>query len=217
MRLSEVDDSNRGDHARLEAGDTCYYLFEYTSGRDYTFSTTNNLISNLKKPPTASAAQRRYKAGAIAKCANDLKSALNEEWLKVATVVPIPGSKAADHPDFDNRMERVGRLIHPQLSVRNLVLQSQTTISAHEAAAAGARRLSVDELVQLYRIDENQTDPPPTTIGVLDDVLTAGAHFRAMKIVLNRRFPGVPIVGLFVARRVFPPEQLAFEDVERGF
>jgi len=48
-------------------------------------------------------------------------------------------------------------------------------------------------------------------IGILDDVLTAGTHFRAMQTVLSDRFPGVPIIGLFVARRVF---QNPFENVE---
>lgn len=35
-----------------------------------------------------------------------------------------------------------------------------------------------------------------------------------MQIVLAYRFPGVPITGLFIARRVFPPAALDFEDVE---
>jgi hypothetical protein len=43
-----------------------------------------------------------------------------------------------------------------------------------------------------------------TAIAVVDDVLTAGVHYRAMHTVLSRRFPDVPIIGVFVARRVFP-------------
>jgi hypothetical protein len=46
--------------------------------------------------------------------------------------------------------------------------------------------------------------PAPVRIGVVDDVLTLGAHFRAMKHVLQQRFPGVPVVGFFIARRVHP-------------
>ena len=37
---------------------------------------------------------------------------------------------------------------------------------------------------------------------LVDDVLTAGSHFRAAKDLLSLNFPGVPVVGLFVARRV---------------
>jgi hypothetical protein len=51
-------------------------------------------------------------------------------------------------------------------------------------------------------------------MAILDDVLTAGTHFRAMSIVLSQRFPGVPIVGLFIARRVFPPAALDFAGID---
>lgn len=212
MWFSEVDDSNRADHARLQDDDKCLYLFEYTSGRDYSFSATNNLINNLKKKPTASAAQLHYKNEAINKCALDLRAALNPKWLDAATIVPVPGSKASSHPDFDNRMERVARLIRPGLDVRNLVIQTSTTAAAHEVGALGDR-VTVEELLELYQINEDLKLPPPTNIGVLDDVLTAGTHFRAMKFVLTECFPGVPITGLFVARRVFPPAALDFNGI----
>jgi hypothetical protein len=217
MRLSEIDDSNRGDHTRLHADDKCLYMFEYTSGRDYSFSATNNLINNLKKLPTASAGQLYYKGEAIKECAAELRGALNPQWLNFATIVPAPSSKAADHADFDNRMERVARLIRPQMDVRNLVLQSQSTISAREAASAGSDRVTVEELLQVYHINEAVAAPAPQAIGVLDDVLTAGTHFRAMQIVLADRFPGVPIIGLFIARRVFPPGHLGFDDIDIAF
>jgi len=191
MRLSEIDDSNRGDHMRLVDGDNCLFLFEYTSGRDYTFSATNDLINNLKKKPTASQAQLGYKNGAIIRCATTLRDALNPAWLDTATIIPVPGSKAADHPDYDNRMERVAKLIRPGLDVRNLVIQDQSTTAAHEAGFGGDR-VTVDEL-------------------------TAGTHFRAMKTVLAHRFPTATITGLFIARRVFPPAALDFQGVDIDF
>lgn len=48
-------------------------------------------------------------------------------------------------------------------------------------------------------------------VAVVDDLLTSGAHFRAAKRVLTRRFPGIEVVGLFLARRV--PETTAPEAV----
>ena len=50
IRLSKIDDSNRDDHYCLRSDDECYYLFEYTSRKDFTFGAANDLISNLKKP-----------------------------------------------------------------------------------------------------------------------------------------------------------------------
>lgn len=66
--------------------------------------------------------------------------------------------------------------------------------------------MTVEELLQLYSIDESVAAPMPGAIGIVDDVLTAGTHYRAMHTVLANRFPGVPIIGLFVARRIFPDD-----------
>jgi hypothetical protein len=48
-------------------------------------------------------------------------------------------------------------------------------------------------------------------IGVFDDVLTVGRHYRAMHTVLSQRFPGVPITGIFIARTIHPNP---FEDID---
>jgi predicted amidophosphoribosyltransferase len=123
--------------------------------------------------------------------------------------VPVPGSKAADHPDHDDRMERICRLMRqPPPDVRALVRQAASTAAAHEAAQGD--RVTVEALLELYAIDEAHTAPAPQAIAIVDDVLTAGTHYRAMHRVLANRFPGVPIIGLFVARRVFPADPFDF-------
>ena len=152
-----------------------------------------------------------------ASCASALREALNPKWLDIATIVPVPGSKAADRSEFDYRMRRVAKLIRQDLDVRDLVVQTESTAAAHQMVAADlGERVSVEDLLQLYQINEPQALPPPTTIGVLDDVLTAGTHFRAMKTKLGERFPDVPITGIFIARRVFPPSDLTV-DVDLAF
>ena len=45
------------------------------------------------------------------------------------------------------------------------------------------------------------TTPAPTSIAIVDDVLTTGAHIRAATAVLAARLPTAAIVGLFIARR----------------
>ncbi|QXP89654.1 hypothetical protein [Methylococcus capsulatus] len=45
-------------------------------------------------------------------------------------------------------------------------------------------------------------EPPPKVIGLFDDVLTTGAHFKATQSMLQETFPGVRVIGLFIARRV---------------
>ncbi|WP_449253193.1 hypothetical protein [Brevundimonas naejangsanensis] len=205
LRISQIDGSNIADHARLRADDTCLYIFEYTSRRNYTFSQTNNLINNLKKKPSSSAAQLGYKRQAISNCAGYFRDTLNAGWLATATLVPVPGSKAPGHPDYDDRMAQVCAQIASGLDVRAMVRQTASTTASHEAGESGDR-VTVEELLAVYELDETIALPLPATIAIVDDVLTAGTHYRAMHTVLSARFPGVPIYGLFIARRVFPPE-----------
>jgi predicted amidophosphoribosyltransferase len=39
-------------------------------------------------------------------------------------------------------------------------------------------------------------------IGIFDDVLTTGAHFKSVQSLLRDQFPQAQIIGLFIARRV---------------
>jgi hypothetical protein len=213
IRLSIIDESNRDDHSRLTADDTCYYLFEYTSHRGYSLSSTNQLIANLKKKPSAAGQQGyHYKVRAIAACARHLGAALNPDWLAQATLVPVPGSKVLGHPDHDDRIERICRAMRqPPPDVRALVVQTESTTASHEAEEG--ERVTVENLLSVYEVDETLAEPAPSSIAIIDDVLTAGTHFRAMQIVLSTRFPNVPLIGLFVARRVFPDDDFEFDDL----
>lgn len=206
LRLTEIDDSNRDIHARLTSDDNCLFLFEYTSGQKWDFSATNGLISTLKRKPGQKG--QYYKEQAISQCATYFRNTLNENWLASATLVPVPPSKAEGHPEYDNRMERICRLVRPGQDVRNLVRQRTSTVAAHELG--GAPRPSIEDLIENYIISEAEANPAPTVIGIFDDVLTAGTHYKAVKTVLARRFPNVPIYGIFIARRVFP--QVSIED-----
>lgn len=203
-RFRRIDDQNRSDHFYLIPADKCYFLREYTSGKDYTFGETNNLISNLKKKPSRLKA-RPYKKAAIAQCAREMSvGGLRVEWLRSGTLVPVPPSKARAHPDYDDRITQICRAIRTDptvnIDVREIVAQTESLKAAHETKT----RPTVDDLLRVYVIDESFVAPPPQAIAVVDDVLTAGTHFAAMKSILNKRFPGVPVAGIFIARRVFP-------------
>ena len=121
--------------------------------------------------------------------------------------MPVPGSKALGHPERDDRMERVCQQMgQPSPDVRSLIIQTQSTTASHEAAPGD--RITVDALRALYTIDEALTVPAPQAIAIVDDVLTAGTHYRAMHSTLTARFPEIPIIGVFVARRVFPDDPM---------
>ncbi|MDG1430993.1 MAG: hypothetical protein P8Q23_05445 [Paracoccaceae bacterium] len=203
MGFTRVDDLIRGDHSELVPEDSCFFLREYKSNAGYE-GETNSLIWNLKKKPSERSSKGgwQYKDQAIQKVSSEFAGALDPKWLATATLVPIPGSKAEGHEDYDNRMEQICNSIRPGLDVRLLVKQVASMEASH--AAGDGNRATVNELIDNYLLDEELTNPVPTAIGIFDDVLTVGRHYRAIHTILSTRFPGVPIAGIFVARTIRP-------------
>ncbi|WP_050523531.1 hypothetical protein [Pseudorhodobacter wandonensis] len=210
MGFTKVDELILGDHNALTALDSCIFLREYRAGAGYE-GDTNSLILNLKKKPSERLTKGgwHYKARAIHQFSQELADSLNPKWLDHATLVPVPGSKSFGHPDYDNRMEQICNGIRDGLDVRCLVKQISSMDASH--AAGDGNRASVEDLIANYKIDDTLTNPAPVSIGVFDDVLTVGRHYRAMHSVLSDRFPGVPITGIFVARTIHPNP---FKDID---
>jgi hypothetical protein len=210
QRLSKVDDLTRPDHSYLTPGDDCYFLGEYTARKGFAYSGTNNLIYNFKKSlDKKDRAEFRYKERDINRAALAFRAALQDSELDVFTFVPIPPSKAKNHPLYDDRITRMLRSIRPQppVDVRELILQVESTAAVHETE----KPRSPEDIEGLYAIDEGLAQSPMNRIAIVDDVLTTGAHFRAAKSVINRRFPGIKVIGLFIARRV--PDTSEVEDL----
>ena len=144
-----------------------------------------------------------YKRRAVENAGRQLREALdalNPKWLSIATLVPMPPSKVKSDPMYDDRLMQLLRVLGAglQLDIREMIVQRDSTEAAHSAEA----RPRVEELSDNYVIDETLVDPPPRVIGMIDDVLTTGSHFKAAQRLLRRRFPSVMIYGIFVARRV---------------
>ncbi len=201
---------------------------------------------------------------AIDRLAAELAQTLDPAWLAIATLVPIPPSRARTDPRHDDRMLRLlhrladhldaaqlaahrarscpslshlasgldaGRPRHPSLDlgaaspgdqsqsdtrqpsrragdsltsglsaltldIRELLVQRRTTSPAHLTLG----RPTPADLAALYEIDDALASPPPRALGLFDDVLTTGAHFKAAQQVLLTRFPATPIAGIFLAR-----------------
>jgi hypothetical protein len=200
--FTAVDDLLRPLYAHLAASDQVYFLREYTSGRGFTHSETNRLILNLKKPPDRRGRPEwRYKEEAIRQVASEFRESLTLQRLRAVTFVPMPPSKRKGDPLYDDRMLRVLHAFDEerQLDIRELLVLAESTEPAHATAA----RPTIEQLVANLEIDEDFAQPAPTSIALVDDVLTTGAHFVAAKHVLTMRFPGISVRGLFVARRVF--------------
>lgn len=199
-RLSEIDELLRAQHFWLTDADVCHFLREYTPGVGYRGSETNNLISNLKKRPDASEGELFWKAQAIEQLGRELVAVLEGDDWEGTVFVPMPPSAHRDEAGYDDRLVRLLRRVEMEveLEVRELLV----TKDSYPSASRSASRLSPSELVELMEVDEDLAEPAPKRVVVFDDVVTAGAHFVAARRILERRFPGVEVEGLFVARTV---------------
>jgi hypothetical protein len=203
--MLQIDETTIGEHFNLSASDFCFYVWEYVAGQRFTFSPTNHLISNLKIRPTQIAAapsRDYYKQQAITHSAAALRSLIQRSWVEqMGTFVPMPPSKIAGDEDYDDRMHRLLCEAFEGLNadIRPLLEQTESTAADHESTD----RLSCAALREITRINEAYaTTPPRSNIAVVDDVLSSGKHFKIAQEILAKRYPSVPIIGIFIARCV---------------
>lgn len=221
-RLAVVGDHERPDHSHLPGDSTCYFWGEYTptahtNGPPWDFSPTNQLIFNFKKKLDSPG--QYYKRAAI----NQVVQAYTTKWNWAvlrqhrAALIPIPPSKARTDPLFDPRMHEVltgvAQSVGGPFDIRDCLSFSGAFAASHEAAA----RPTPDELYRELAFDPvaGRVGEPPGLIMLFDDVLTTGAHFVAATRRLGEAFPGVSVIGSFIARRVVPPNPFVddFEDL----
>jgi predicted amidophosphoribosyltransferase len=201
--MLQIDETTRRDHFNLASSDLCFYVWEYTAGRRYDFSPTNQLISNLKIKPTQITARPRrnhYKQQAINHCAAALRSLIQRPWVEqIGTFVPMPASKIPGHHEFDDRTSRllISAFRTLNADIRPMLEQTESTAADHE----NPDRLSYAALRANMRINEAHAAAPlRANIAVVDDVLNSGKHFKVAQELLVQRFPGVSVIGIFLAR-----------------
>ncbi|EAM1204904.1 hypothetical protein BUL74_01730 [Salmonella enterica subsp. enterica serovar 4,[5],12:i:-] len=212
FRLTRIDELIREQHYYLEDGDLCYFFGEYTARQGAAYSETNQLIMNLKKGNERRGLQDyRYKGIATERVARMITSTIGN--LDEYTFVPVPPSKCQSDAAYDDRMTailRIAQTLNPVMDYRELVLQNVSTVASH---ASAANRPSPDEIMANYRLDENLRAGCRDNIVILDDVLTAGSHFKAMKRFLLQFFPEANMLGLFVARTARDADMASLFDV----
>ncbi len=214
-RLTWIDDTNRHQHAYLQPGDRCLFFGEYFAGKGYQGGGTNQLILNFKCKPSAAAAnpaRGNHKERAIASIAAGLRRSLVPESVARMTFVPIPTSKIRGHADCDDRLTRslAAAFSGYNADIRLLLQQVKSTESDHTAGS----RLSPDVLHTLLQIDHAvlAANPLRETIVLFDDVITTGKHFKSCERRLRDEIPAaVPIIGVFVARRILSDPADDFE------
>jgi predicted amidophosphoribosyltransferase len=224
-RLTEVGDHERPDHYHLPAGAKCFFWgeytpYEHTNGKKWNFSATNRLMSNFKKKlERKGQPDWPYKNQAL----QQIAQAFSKFWKwddlhrqhRVA-LVPIPPSKARTATAFDPRMydmlNALAGKVGIQLDIRDCLSFSGKYAASHESDD----RPTPDELYAELGFDNTAGRPKnqPGVIFLFDDMLTTGAHYVAVTRMLGVHFPGVPVVGNFVSRRIVPNPFADLSDFE---
>ncbi len=222
QRLTMVGDIERRDHHHLPPDARCYFWGDYTphehtNGLKWRYSPTNQLIANFKKKmDRIGMGDWHHKADATATIATAFSGFWR--WPEVAqqhrvALIPMPPSKQRDDPMYDPRMLNVLRGIATRtglaLDIRDCLSSDGRYAASHESDD----RPTPDELYDSMTFDAIAGRPgdQPRMIFLFDDMLTTGAHYLAATRHLGEHFPGVPIVGNFVSRRVVPNP---FEDLD---
>ena len=165
-----------GEHCYLCCADQCYFAGEYRCTRE---PELRDLVFALKRGQQA----------AVEHVSQRLTSAIPQGWATKYTFVPMPRASSAINT-VKLVLERIGFRDY-----RDLLHQTGDTPASHN----GWRPSPLDRS-KILSVNELLSQPRPSTIAVVDDVLTTGAHFRAAKFVLNQRWPEANVIGIFLAR-----------------
>lgn len=190
-------------HLSEEDRTKCFYARDYASGMGYSYGDDNSIISNFKKPMSKKdLPEWRYKLKAIEQFSNELY-----EWLKdikdTIHVCPMPCSKIKPHSEYDPRVEvAVKRFAErcDNAQYATPIIRAKTMRQAH---ASGSDRPSIQEIYDSLEW-VGFTGSSPELILLVDDVITAGASFKACQRLFNEHVPDVPVWGAFWAKTVWP-------------
>lgn len=114
ISLLRLDAIGLKRHIDLTDDDICYYWREYTSGRGFDYSKTNDLIKKFQIP-ISETHRKYYKEQAIEQLAEEfIRIIPKDSTYQKFTFVPMPPSKLCNHPEYDDRLtkllEKISRL-----------------------------------------------------------------------------------------------------------
>src|ERR1700677_1997602 len=189
-------DANQTLPVYLSAADECYYARDYVSHGSYKSSPGNGLITNFKKDVSRKGKREwQYKVDAINKFAAELKPLLPNGMA----VAHIPSSKCKTDPQYDSRLEDTLRALK-RLNASLIIESPLTSKNTVQASHLGGDRNPEIFYNNLAWVGLSQ---PTTTLVLIDDVITTGAHFKACQRKLTEQSPGIRVLGVFWAKTVW--------------
>lgn len=179
----------------MEEHDCWVYAREYISGVGYR-EPMNSRILNFKKSLLKKRTKEwKYREKAIKQFKKDIESLLGSYPKIVLTAVP--SSKRKDDPEYTNRFEDLFREIlksHPEWIVEWPIEIKETTESSHNSG-----QKDPDLLMENY-IWKGFKHGKPEVLCVFDDIITTGAHLRAVSDFLRSHNYKGKIIGICWAK-----------------
>lgn len=185
----------------LSPEDECYFAREYTAGKGYSFSKANNLILNLKKPMSKKGTNEfQHKINAVNQFATELAELL-DGIADNAAIMAVPCSKRKDHQLFDPRNEAVVELLKKKLPQIEVIEPITRSVNVEPLHMSVGKRADPDQIMKSLDCVELKTDRE--IIVVVDDVITNGAHFVAVRRMLQKQNSEMRVIGAFWAKTVW--------------
>lgn len=167
-------------------------MYEYYSGKGFEYE-NNQVVFNFKKPPNSKG--QCYKDKAIRHFADLLT---NTRWPPDSAITAAATSKPSSSKDYDDRLDRVLRLFSQSASIPVLKCFDalHSTVPAHQSTCFRTPDIAALNIQLLkFSLPENTK-----TLFILDDVITTGSSFIAMKNMVKEKFPTLNVCGIFLAK-----------------
>ncbi|ACX74425.1 hypothetical protein Fisuc_0815 [Fibrobacter succinogenes subsp. succinogenes S85] len=155
--------------------------------RDDYFSDLHNLKKSTDKKEKY---EWRYKTEAIAKCSGFLKEFRFQ--AENPFIIPMPPSKKKGTPEYDNRLVQIIKKV-TNVTCLDIFDVKESVESTHKPeqtkdliAIQNNLVMSTTEKIEILDL-----------VYVLDDVLTTGTHFKAIKNKILEINPDIRVIGLF--------------------
>ena len=185
-------------HYYISDDDFCIYAREYISHAGYQGGQTNRYITNFKKSPDKrETVQWGYRKQAIEAFSKEAR--LLFKPYSQAAITAIPSSTAKNDSEYDNRFEDLFTELQksrPNLNIEWPIAIKQTIKSSHLGGDRDPETFKKNCFWKGFRKGH------PKMLIIFDDVLTTGAHFRAMSDFLKKNGYEGEIVGVFWARTI---------------
>lgn len=205
-----IDPKMDGRASWIAPDDKCIYYMDRVHG-DWSASEANGKISNLKIGPNpAKRGRAYYRDKAIRQFSGDLSTLIANLNLGEETLlVPIPPSKCESDPAYDDRIVQVCNIVSMVMKVPTAQIIYQT--ESHEAFHEGNYERDPRTIKSWLQVRTDLMPDSITTVMLVDDVFTSGAHFAACKSAIRDHFSDVEIIGAFWAKQLTDREEM-----ERG-